>query len=94
MKIPREITIAGMTITTVVDNTFKEKFRALGKADYPTQTITIDLEHQTAQSAEQTYIHEVLHFVLHYLYLKERDDEKFVDNVSHLLHQVIKTAKY
>ena len=92
-KIPATITIAGMTVKTVEDNTLKERYKALGKADYSTQSIILDMEHQTKQSAEQTYIHEMVHFIFHYLYLKERDDEKFVDNVAHLLYQALKTAK-
>ena len=91
--VPEEITIAGMTIKTVVDNTLKEKQKALGKADYASQTIFLDLEHQTKQSAEQTYIHEMIHFIFHYLYLKERDDEKLVDNIAQLLYQALKSAK-
>lgn len=93
MKIPTEITIGGMIVQVKQDNNLRDNMKALGKADYRKQIIWIDFEHQTEQSAEQTFIHEVFHFILHYLMLKERDDEKFVDNVAHLAYQVIKTAK-
>jgi hypothetical protein len=96
IRIPTTIELAGLTVTTVFDNTLFKQRRMLGEARYLQQEIALDNEAPAEWDTKvQAYYHEKVHFIL---FLMGRDDlcnnEDFVDHFSHLLYQSDKTAKY
>ena len=73
----------------------------MGLSDFHTNTIYLSKEIKNKELLEHTFLHELLHFVVlhskvvnkykldngNFLY----DDETFIDNISALLHQALKT---
>ena len=95
MIIPSEIQLAGITIKTEASGIKVGGKRMIGVADYDLERIVIDLKAAPIDSVNQTYIHEVLHYVLQILgYDEINSDEQFIDSVAHLLYQAIISAKY
>jgi hypothetical protein len=59
------------------------------------QNNTIDIRGDQAQvGLETTYLHELTHALLDGLSNKLTEDEAFVDQFAHLLHQALTSAKY
>lgn len=72
-----------------------DKERKAGCALYDKQEIVIDMDILEDDSMKQTYLHELLHYILFILgYNKLNNDEQFVDSVSHLLYQAIKSSTF
>ncbi|MHC4099206.1 MAG: hypothetical protein ACYSU3_24515 [Planctomycetota bacterium] len=97
MKIPKSFELFGQTINVVFKNDLTFEDDAIGATRFRRNEIWL----QTKESGrpevqvEQTFLHELVHWILHELnYDKLRDDEQFVDNVASLLHQAFTTAKY
>lgn len=93
LNIPKEVTIAGITIKTVIITKKGEwdEERTIGKADYENQKIIIDTTFVSCpEMLEQVYFHELLHWI--YFILGETEmqrNEKLIDLVAHLLYQSI-----
>ena len=99
IKIPKEFQIFGETITVESNDALTYKEGLKGMTLYRENRIVLQLNNEGASipqdSIEQTFFHEMLHFVLDKIKEDElREDEKLVDLISSALHQVFKTAKY
>ena len=46
------------------------------------------------EAIEQTFFHELIHVCLDQMGDKKGEDEKFVDLLANLIHQVLSTAEY
>lgn len=68
----------------------------IGKADYQNQRICINPEFAGKCLTEQTYYHELMHWMLFIMGEDElKSNEQFVDMLSHFIYQAIgKKAEY
>lgn len=99
IKIPKEFQLFGRTIKIEYDDRRCDDKNAYGLSEYGNQKIILSkfegIDEIPKVKIEQTFLHELLHQILDTLC--ERDlsrNEQFVNNVSCLLHQALKTAKY
>jgi hypothetical protein len=94
MKIPTKLSLYGLDINVVTNNEFVKMSGCIGKADYNRQMIVLDREAASEQITEQSYLHELTHFILFVMEEHElRTNEKFVDRFASLLHQAITTGE-
>ena len=99
MKIPKEFTIFGSIIKTKWDDNLTKR-NNVGEMNYPEDTIYLQLPEKddknfTDAALERTYYHELIHcFLFHIGKTKLANDEMFVENLSGVLHQFMKTVKY
>jgi hypothetical protein len=98
LDIPTEFKIFGQTIKVDINNMLIEEEGSIGQARMRKNLIVLQCHDRLGRpdtQLEQTYLHEVLHHVLGNLgYDKLGDDELFVDQLSHALHQVLTTSVY
>jgi len=93
LDIPKQFQLAGMTITTALDNTYIRTHSRIGEANYQFQKITIDPSAPNQESCEQAFYHELIHWILFVMNEDElRQNEKFVDVFGHFLYQYVKTG--
>lgn len=99
LEIPKEFDLFGETINIEFDRELANRENANGMAHYRYSKIVL----QTNEGAnprkhtqiEQSYLHEVVHFILDAMNEEElRTNEKFVNLFASLLHQVLITSKY
>jgi predicted SprT family Zn-dependent metalloprotease len=91
MVIPHNITIAGIDIKVELDNKLMMEKGIVGCAVYEQQKIIIDPTIDGLDVLQQTFIHEVVHYILYVMGKQElRRDEEFVDGFAHLAYQIIK----
>ena len=84
-----------MELTTVIDKKLCDKQGSIGKVVYIDQEIHIDDSVTAAQTTEQAYIHEVIHYIMFIMKKEElRKDEEFVDMLAHFIYQAFASAKY
>lgn len=98
MKIPKQFELFGRTIHVEYQDDLARISDALGRSDYSTDTITLQnaapgYQRSLAQ-IEQTFFHEMVHFILQGMNSKLQDDENFIDLFASCLHQVLVTSKY
>ena len=99
MRIPKRFKLLGQTIEVVYEEKILSRNGLCGQARFDDNQIAL-LKHTSeiprpATSVEQTFFHEMMHFVLTGAGFKELcADEQFVDIVGNLLHQVLTTAEY
>ena len=93
MRIPVKITLAGIDIEVVLDPLAVSEANFIGKADYVKQRIIIDNTRAMKQTTEQSFCHELVHWILHIMgeYALQQN-EKFVEIFSQLLYQAISTS--
>jgi len=99
IKIPKRFKLFGQTIKVVFDNKVGELDEAKGLAEYRKSQITIQPASNdnciTDEMIEETFFHELIHWILYKLDEdKLRSNEKFVSEVSQLLHQAFQTMEY
>lgn len=96
MNIPKTIQIIGREIKIEYDENIMRDDDNIGLAKIregkillvPIGTKTTNV---TKESIEVTFIHELLHYILHSTrYYKLHSDEDFVSRISEVLYQVIK----
>jgi len=82
-----------MTIDIVESDKIPDE--GMAYADYKNQKIYINKNLVTKEMTEQTYYHELVHWIT-FLMLREdlNRDEKFIDMFAHLLYQGLSTAVY
>jgi len=86
--ISKTFNLAGLTITTEIDNTLCKSRNIAAEAQYPGQKIVLDTTLHAPQGIEQNWIHEKVHFILYVMNRHDlRQDEAFVDVFAHLLYQ-------
>lgn len=96
-KIPTQLQLGGQTIKIVIDNDIIIDDN-LGLSHDCKNLITIANKYKSDplsfESIEQTIWHEIFHLILNKLgYDEQSDNEIFVQSVSLLIHQAIKTLK-
>jgi predicted SprT family Zn-dependent metalloprotease len=99
IKIPESFDLFGQTITVKYDENLGFDKQCYGIADYDKNLILIQPDvkgcNRGINQIEQTYLHEVTHFILHRCgYSKLTRNEDFVDSFSNALHQILKTSEY
>lgn len=95
MKLPKTITLAGITITVEDAPGLSQSRKLLAEARYNEQKIIIDRIAASTDIVEQTFFHELCHWILYIMNEDEkRNDERHVDVFAHLLYQALKTAQY
>ena len=93
LQLPEEVTLLGIPIKIIVDDTMIEKHSFIGRADYINQTIIIDTT-APKETVEQALIHELCHYIMHFMGEEElRDNEKFVDMLAHLIYQALASIR-
>lgn len=93
LNIPAQVEIAGLIIKTVLmgdEDNWTEK-NCIGKAEYQTQSIVIDVTRvKETDTLEQIYYHELLHWLFHIMGEEDlQRNEKLVDLLAHFLYQAI-----
>ena len=92
--IPKEFNLCGITITTEVADGLVDEHKVIGCASYTTQSILIDTKAAPKETLEQSFVHELVHWILFIMNREElRNDEVFVDIFAHLMYQYMKTAR-
>jgi hypothetical protein len=94
MRIPSKLFIAGMVIETIVDEGMSKREGLVGQADHNKMSIRIDPSEVSENVLGQSYVHEAIHIVFHIMGRPDlRDDEVFVDLLSHLVYQAIASCE-
>lgn len=95
LNIPKKFNLGGLTIDVeLVDYLVKTK-GAIGEAKYSEQKILIDTTAAPEESTEQSFYHELIHYILYVMNKDDlRNNEEFVDVFAHLLYQALKTGNY
>ena len=93
MTIPRQTELGGIVITVELDPTLHQQKGMIGEARYAEQKIVIDPRVAGRDTTEETYYHELVHFILFIMNEDElRNNEKFVDIFAHFLYQAVKSG--
>jgi hypothetical protein len=95
MKIPKRFKLAGQTIQVIIDKELQHREDLWGLTVYRENKILLDeaiARPQTGQ--EQTFLHELVHWILYAMESDLRTDEKFVNLFSNFLHQALTTMEY
>jgi hypothetical protein len=93
--IPLSFMLGGLTVSVELDNTLVSSKRMLGEARYMEQLIHLDASIGKKQLIEQTYYHELVHWILYVMNEDElRNNEKFVDVFAQFLYQARVTEQY
>lgn len=90
--VPRNFNILGRTFTVrYVDELGNDR----GVCDFERGIIVLCSSNMADDRIEQTFWHETVHAILYAMGESDlSSDEKFVDKLASLLHQVIKTSNY
>ena len=97
MTIPSSLYLHGIKTTVHLDPALTQTNDNVGEARY--RSDTIHLQSPGSQwllgrdRLEQIYCHELIHFILHHMHSKLRDDETFVDQFANLLHQALNSSE-
>ena len=95
MQIPYEISLAGITVAVQMKDDLLKTKGTIGEANYQEQMIYLNPDVAPIQTLQQTYIHEVTHWILFMMNEHDlRNNEKFVDVFAHFMHQALTSAKY
>jgi len=98
MKIPKTFQIFGQTIKVIFKKNLIDKEESFGIWDYNKNIIYLQpstRKHRlTKEQIESTFVHEYLHTSLDLLGYEELSkDEKFVNQLSLCIHQIVKNIK-
>jgi len=94
MVIPHNIKIGGIDVKVERDPELMRTQHVAGMACYEHQKIIIDPTIEGLDILQQTFIHEVVHFILYVMGKQElRQNEEFVDSFAHLAYQIIKNCE-
>lgn len=92
--IPKKFKLAGMDVDVVNNNTLCDNHKAVGHAIYAEGKIEVDIDSVSAQVAEQSFLHELVHWILYMMGNDElRNNEQFVDLFAHFLYQYEQTKE-
>jgi len=99
IKIPKSFELGGKNISVVIMDELLDKRQILGEARYNDDEILVQNKCKnprvTAESMEQTFLHELVHWFMLVMGEDElRKNEKFVDLLAVFLHQYLKSAEY
>ena len=86
--IPSLFWLGGLKIDVVFDKNLYKTKKLVGEAQYPLQKIILDPTITNKQFTEQSFYHEMVHWILFMMSEDElRCNEKFVDLFAHFLYQ-------
>lgn len=99
MKIPKKVTLHGITYTVIFDDRLRDKKDYIGEARLRDLEIRLQKNNDgfatPPQRLEQIFFHELVHVILHHMANEDlKLDEVFVEQFSLLLHQAITKAEY
>lgn len=98
MRIPQSFSLHGQKISVVYEPPLVYKNGNRGEARFSTNQIALqnngDGNPIPQSTIEQTFCHELVHFILNEMCNKLKDDERFVDLFASLLHQGLSTMEY
>ena len=91
ITVPKKFDVGGITVD-VIDEVIAAK--TIGEARYAKQQIAINMKAAPQDTVNQTFIHELTHWILFIMGKNELcNDEQFVDVFAHLLCQAFKTSR-
>jgi hypothetical protein len=94
LNLPSSFMIAGIPVKVYLDPKLFEREGCIGKTNYAEQSITLDPTLTYAETIEQTFLHEVCHWIFHIIGREDiNDDDPLIDMMAHLLYQVMSTEK-
>lgn len=98
MKIPKKFKLHGQTIKVEYDKKLIQKEDNVGHACFRENKIRLQPDENNfirpRAKIEETFLHELVHFILNAMSENElRDNEKFIELFSGLLHQYIVTSE-
>lgn len=86
--IPTSFWLGGLKIDVVYDNTMVKTKQVIGEARYVNQQIRLDPSVAPMQTLEQSFIHELVHWIFYVMGEEElRNNEKLVDLFAHFIYQ-------
>jgi len=92
--IPKSFWLGGLQIDVRFDENLYKNKNVVGEAGYTSQSISLDSSILKKQSTEQTYYHELTHWILYMMNEDAlRTNEKFVDLFAHFLYQARMTEQ-
>ncbi len=99
MKIPKRFKLFGQTIEVEIQEHLNDKTDCRGQTRYRENKIflqRIDNKYYSRPdtSIEQTFCHELVHWILQLMHNKLDEDEAFIEVFSSLIHQAMATAEY
>lgn len=97
LRIPSEFQLMGRTIRVEWTPELVSAKQAVGESVFMDDLIRLHKgpPEMSAQAAENTFLHELVHFCLHMMGQKDLTyNEEFVRLFSGLLHQALVTARY
>ena len=96
MQIPKSFTLHGQRIDVIYDNAVSFRNDNRGEAQFRINKIALSPSTDDcpipATQVEQTFCHELMHYLSHHAGLEM--DEKEIDLLGNLLHQALATAEY
>lgn len=97
LRIPKSFKIFGQTIRVRFDKDLIENEEIYGLSCFETNEITLQTpgSNLTQTQVEVTFLHEMIHMILsNASFDKESKNERLVDTLANLIHQVMKTSIY
>jgi predicted SprT family Zn-dependent metalloprotease len=99
LKIPKSFQLHGQTIEVAYVDHIGSESGTLGEAHIAKNRIVLQNNAsgfaRSDSQIEQTFLHELVHFILIHLGQNELcDQEPFVDGFAHLLHQALSSMTY
>lgn len=98
MQIPETFQLHGQTINVKLDSTLTNRTDNRGEALPRTNEIRLQCSSNSIPIPqtliEQTFCHELVHFLLIHAESEKGDDEKFVNLIGSLLHQALSTMVF
>jgi len=92
MKIPKKFKLCGQTITIEYSDTIIKDEQAHGLSLFEKNKIILESK-RNRERTEQTYIHELVHFILYNINNDLGGDEKFVDIFATMLHHAMNSGE-
>jgi peptidyl-tRNA hydrolase len=92
MQIPQTFQLAGIKVNVVREDNLVDTRKCIGEARYSRQEIAIDTKSAPDNLTEQSFLHELVHWILYIMNEDEkRNNEQFVDTFAHLLYQYLES---
>ncbi len=92
--IPKSFWLGGLKIDVHFDESLVVEKNVIGQASYTAQEILIDPSVAPLQFVEQSYLHELVHWIFYMMSEQELcNNERLVDLFAHFLYQALSTAE-
>jgi hypothetical protein len=96
--IPSSFKLSGKTINVIIDDDYCNQDKLWGEADFTERIITLchkDWKGRTVKKSDKelTFLHELVHQILHSMDNELKWDEDFVEQFSERLYEYEKTKR-